>query len=211
LPLLYQNTLPEETIYVRIENKLNTTCFLTTSFKIKVSKQPTLNVLQDITVCDDASNDGIEKFDLFSQNSSVLGIMPASEFTITYHSSFSDATIGTNALGQFYTNTINNQMVYVRIANTTNASCYEISSFKLVVKPSPIIGLSNNWAICNATPTVLNAGSGFTTYAWSTGATTPSISVSTSGDYTIAVTKNYGGLVCSSQKQYMLHILMSLL
>ena len=200
LPLLYQNTLPEETLFVRIENKLHTSCFSTTSFKIKVSKKPTVNVLQDITVCDDVTNDGTEKFDLFSQNATVLGSMLATEFTVTYHSSFSEAQLGTNILPQFYTNTSNNQIIYVRIANTGNTTCFETSSFKLIVKPSPILALATNWAICNATPIVLNAGAGFNTYSWSTGATTPAISVNTAGNYTITVTKDYSGLICSSSK-----------
>src|SRR6185295_5601427 len=56
--------------------------------------------------------------------------------------------------------------------------------------PSPTI--TGNNSICSGSSTTLNAGAGYTHYIWSTGATTQTISVCTSGTYTVTVTNASG-------------------
>lgn len=51
----------------------------------------------------------------------------------------------------------------------------------------PQVNLGNDTIISTGSTIVLNAGPGFTSYAWSTGATTQSITVGTSGTYTVLV------------------------
>lgn len=65
----------------------------------------------------------------------------------------------------------------------------------LKVNTAPTVALGNDLTICEGAPTVLDAGNAGMTYLWSTGATTQSISVSTSGTYTVTVTNASG---CSS-------------
>jgi hypothetical protein len=59
------------------------------------------------------------------------------------------------------------------------------------VMPPPEVNLGNDLSICTGTTTVLNAGPGFTTYLWSTGATSQTITVGNAGSYWVKVTK-YG-------------------
>lgn len=61
----------------------------------------------------------------------------------------------------------------------------------IFVGPAPLVNLGNDLTICPGTTTTLNAGPGFSSYLWSTGATTPSIAVGTPGSYWVKVTK-YG-------------------
>ncbi len=59
----------------------------------------------------------------------------------------------------------------------------------IVIVPAPTVDLGPDRNICQGTSTTLDAGAGFTTYFWSTGATTRTITVSTAGTYSVTVTK----------------------
>lgn len=56
----------------------------------------------------------------------------------------------------------------------------------------PRVDLGENITVCEGAPVILNAGSNQNAYAWSTGQTTQSIQVSTSGTYTVTVTGSNG-------------------
>ena len=200
LPFAYNNVSAQETIYVRVENKNSSSCFVTSTFKIMLGKQTNLGALPDFNTCDDSSNDGVEKFDLYSQNINVLGSLPANEFLISYHLNIADAQSGANSLNQFYTNTLIGQRIYVKIANVSNNDCYSISYFQLVVKPSPTVILKGNKSLCSNNSVFLDAGTGFDSYLWSTGAKTQTIKVTNAGVYSIEVSKNYNGLICNTSK-----------
>ncbi len=62
---------------------------------------------------------------------------------------------------------------------------------------SSISAVGNAITICSTTLLTLTAPSGFSSYSWSTGATTQQISVSTSGNYSVTVT-DAGGCVSPS-------------
>ncbi|MBF4986414.1 hypothetical protein FNJ87_19595, partial [Nonlabens mediterrranea] len=87
-----------ETIYVRIESVLNDACYNTTSFLIRVDPQAVFNTAQTITLCDDASNDGFEIFDITSNEADILGVQNPTDFTITYHNTQMDADMDTASI-----------------------------------------------------------------------------------------------------------------
>ncbi len=57
---------------------------------------------------------------------------------------------------------------------------------------SPVIHLGNDTTLCNGQSLILNGTFPNSTYLWSTGATTSTISVNTTGSYSIAVTDSCG-------------------
>jgi uncharacterized protein (TIGR02145 family) len=59
----------------------------------------------------------------------------------------------------------------------------------IVIGPVPTVNLGPDGSICPGTSTTLDAGAGFTTYLWSTGATTRTITVLVAGTYSVTVTK----------------------
>ncbi|CAM3498171.1 T9SS type B sorting domain-containing protein [Flavobacterium gelidilacus] len=149
LPLLYSNTLSLETIYVRIENNLNTDCFATTTFNIQVIQQPTILTVSDYVVCDDATNNVIEQFDLSTKTNEILNGQSATVFEVKYYLTFANAQNDTNAITTPINNTTNNQVVYYSIAAIGNANCKVIDSFKLVVSNLPIANTPNAIFICD--------------------------------------------------------------
>jgi len=71
----------------------------------------------------------------------------------------------------------------VTVLNETG--CSETASVQVFVKPSPQPQLAEVAAICEGGQAVLNAGEGFTSYQWSTGARTPQITVTQTGRYSV--------------------------
>ena len=61
----------------------------------------------------------------------------------------------------------------------------------ITVMAPPVVNLGPNISLCQGATATLNAGPGFSSYLWSTGATSQSITVVTAGSYWVKVTK-YG-------------------
>jgi hypothetical protein len=79
--------------------------------------------------------------------------------------------------------------------NVSNGSCSGTSAPTTVtVNPLPIVSISGPSSVCPGAFAILDAGAGFASYHWSTGATTRTISVSPSGttSYSVTVTNSSG-------------------
>jgi len=75
-------------------------------------------------------------------------------------------------------------------SSTTVNSCDSITATILIVNLLPTVNLGAD-TICNGCSIILDAGS-FTSYDWSTGATTQTITVDTTGTYSVIVTDANG-------------------
>lgn len=200
LPNNYTCSTTSETIFVRIENVNNTSCYDTKSFQIGVNYLPIANQPEDISICDDETNDGIEVFDLNSQNSMILNGQLASEHNITFHLSQDEAELGENAIVTNFENTTNPQTIYVRLENVNNPDCFSITTFNLIVNEQPVLTMDDLWSICEGDSIIVEADTGYVQYLWSTGETTSSIVVTTAGDYWVTATNTYDTLVCETTK-----------
>ena len=70
--------------------------------------------------------------------------------------------------------------------------CPVSTDFTLAFHPNPIVSLGNDSTICNPENIVLNAGPMFQSYLWSTGATTPTVTIKTPGNYSVDIVDNNG-------------------
>lgn len=110
-----------------------------------------------------------------------LSFAPCNNASPSSSTAFSPPPITYNALGSYHIRLVVNE-----------GMADEASLCKTIyIAPDPIVSLGNDRIICSGTSTLLNAGGGFSSYLWSTGATTSSISVSEPGSYWVHVTK-YG-------------------
>ena len=133
------------TIFTRVENDLNTTCFTTSSFGLEVydSAFPLgATNIANRSFCDDFTvgldNDGFIIFDLTQLENTILNGQSSSGFTLTY---FTDAgytsLIGTPTT---FTNTVvGGQTIYVRMTNNLSAACFSDTSFEIEVFELPIL------------------------------------------------------------------------
>jgi len=94
--------------------------------------------------------------------------------TKTYYSSLANAQAGTNPIATPTAYVSGSGVVYVRVSDA--AGCYTIVKITLTVTPPVYSTVLKDQNICIDDRATLDAGPGFTSYLWSTGATTQVIS-----------------------------------
>ncbi|GAB3724457.1 T9SS type B sorting domain-containing protein [Flavobacterium koreense] len=175
-------------------------CESVNRFSVTVSLINSLNANDySQSFCDDL-NDGSENVLLSDYNSNLIS--STANTTFTYYTSLISAEnqVSSNQLNPNYTLNLGSHTIYVRLDSTNG--CHQIVKLELTLFQKPIILINDVMPICISSNIVVNAGSGFNSYSWSTGATTESITISIPGTYFVTVTKNYGTLVCSSTKTF---------
>ena len=142
----YQNTSNPQTIYVRVENLSDMSCYGTSSFTIEVGSIPEFNEPADVFLCDDISNDGSETINLQEQIDEIaLGIND--NLTISFHLSEAAAINNQNSLPLNFTNSVNPQTVYARIDNGT--ICIGITSFTINIIQVPQVNMAPPLFVCD--------------------------------------------------------------
>lgn len=137
-----------------------------------------------ISKCD-ANHDGFEDFNLNDFDAQVVS--STAGLTFTYFKDYNNAFNNTNAISNFASYNAASTIIYIRVSRDQN--CYKIIPVNLEVK-NPTANISGILNVCSGS-TVLKASSG-ATYLWSTGETTPSITVTDVGVYSVTVTDSYG-------------------
>ncbi|AUC76350.1 T9SS type B sorting domain-containing protein [Olleya sp. Bg11-27] len=186
----YTNTVNPQPIFVRVESIVSPTCFVTSStalFELIVTPQAYSNQLDPVIVCDDASNDGFEIFNLSNLEAHFLGGQSTLDFTMTFHENSTDSALGLNPIANptNYTNIVSpTQTIYVRVINNLYPICVSLSNFDITVSAPPaadapadvfacdtyslpILSANNNYYTAtdgpNGTGTVMTAGDNITT------------------------------------------------
>ena len=132
LPLNYTNTTAfSETIFVRIENTNNTTCYSTGSFELTINDAPIANDIS-IVQCDE---DGIpEGFTTFNINQTIEDITEGTnERTVEFYTSQTNAENEVNSINaDAFNNYFNPQIIIARVTNTVTG-CINFSEVSLEV------------------------------------------------------------------------------
>lgn len=184
------NTLPNNwsytattTIYIRVDSPDGCAPVIQPlSFNFGAKIQLIRNSY-NVSVCDD-DFDGIKMVDLaqfislFTTDPSVL---------VSYHGSLADANNDASPLNNPI-NLTGTQTFYIRFEK--NGVCPTVSSITITIKTPKKSDVLSDKIICAKTTTTLDAGPGFDSYLWSTGATTQSISNVPVGNYWVELTFN---------------------
>lgn len=137
------------TYTVQIEVQLNNTdCLIEDSIVINLSSEQTGTPITDFAICDDASGDGIETFDLSTKDTEVLNSVPPANYNFSYHYNLIDAQNGVNSITTPIQNTSNPQTIHVRI-DDLDSGCLAFSTINLVVNPQPTITDPTPLEICD--------------------------------------------------------------
>lgn len=142
----YANQTNPQTIHVRIENDTDPDCFATSSFVIQVSPAPLFNQPDDIFVCDDASNDGVDTFNLDATAQEIAQGIPQN-LNVVFFLTEDDANMNVNPIGNTLTNTTNPQAIYARITN--DSDCYTVVDFELNVIQVPETNAASDVTVCD--------------------------------------------------------------
>ena len=112
--------------------------------------------------------------------------VPAGSASYTWSTGANTNCITVSAAGTYF--------VTITDANGCMSSC----SKTVAVNPTPDCTITGNGSICQGQTSQLCVAAGFTSYAWSTGATTNCITVNTTGNYAVTVTNANGCMsICS--------------
>ncbi|KQT31115.1 gliding motility protein [Chryseobacterium sp. Leaf405] len=117
----------------------------------------------------------------------IAAVTAETPVTKKYYPTFVDASNGTNEILIASPYISGNGTVYIRVYN--GSLCYAIAKVNLIVIPPKRSPLLVDQYICIDAKTTLDAGPGYQSYEWSTGATTQSISASV-GDYWVILEDN---------------------
>ena len=150
---------------------------------------------------------GNEIFDISQQSAIILGSQSPADYTLTYYTSLANAMAGVGAIANLTTfnPTSNPQTIYARLVFNALPNCYETTSFDLIVGQIPSVSLLPDYLSCGVAPFTLDASVNnlpSTTYSWSTGVTTPTVTVTQPGvtNLTVITTNTYGTQTCTNTK-----------
>ena len=116
--------------------------------EITISTTPTANPVDDLLECDD-DDDGILSFDFIDIQNQLIGTQDPTAFTVTYHTSLSEAENGDNPLPIPYQNTATTEEIFIRIENNANTNCFDTTSFNLTVFDTPIANPVDTVEVCD--------------------------------------------------------------
>ena len=150
---IYTNTNAQtETIYARVQNKVNTSCYDTTSLQLAVYNSPVVHAVTDWEICDD-DNDGRYEVNLSEKTLEILGGQSLTDFSLYYYATEADALSELNPILGLYENISNPQQIYYRLENLSNANCYRIASFLIEVFPTPAAHQPSDLIVCDTDET----------------------------------------------------------
>ena len=151
-PTVFNNTMPnEQTVYVRMNNILDSTCFTDTSFNVVVNELPVIELDIVFRNCDeDGTPDGFTDYNLTEIND-VITYGNSSDFSISYHLTSNDANTNENAINPSPFNNTTSSIIFARVENSNG--CYRLSTIDLQVSTTSFMqGYMEELVACDNDP-----------------------------------------------------------
>ncbi len=162
--------------YAVIVSTAGTNCTGTDSMTVNVAAQLVVNMGPDQSICD---NDIPAVLNAGVPNSSYVWML--------------NGSVISGAVFQTYQPAIGAGGTYT-VQVTTVSGCLGTDTLEINITASPVVTLTDVTACAGATFGILDAGNPGSTYLWSNGATTQTITPSAAGTYSVTVT--ISGAVC---------------
>ncbi|SMC45379.1 T9SS type B sorting domain-containing protein [Moheibacter sediminis] len=166
LPLNYNNTSPDQVIFVRVETADGCYSISEVTLTTLILHEEIQNLFQQ---CDDPTriNDEKSTFDLTTMNPDITNALGGTNFTITYHTSIENAQVGTGAIQNptEFMNTSNPQSIYAR-ATSSDGSCGGTAEFEVEVLRVPEFEMPPYIAFCEDEERIYQFEENFVTYTW---------------------------------------------
>lgn len=165
--------------YLWSDNSTNQTLVVTSSgnYSVTVTDGNNCTAADDTDISFSAATTSL---DLGNDISGCEGI----SVTFDAGAGFTSYTWQDQSTGQTYTaDTTGTYTVFVTDSN----GCFAMDTVTLTVFPNPVVQLQDTFT-CDTTTIFLDAGSGFASYLWDDNSTNQTLSVSTSGNYSVTVT-----------------------
>ncbi len=143
--LAYQNTSNPQTVYVRLENEAENSCFAVAPMQIEVRQAPIYVEPTDMFRCDYNGN-GLNTVNL-SEKVDEITNGATQNLDVSFHLTPLNADLGTNALPLNYTTTANPQLIHARVLNT-DTGCHEVSSFNITTLDLPEVNQGQSLTVC---------------------------------------------------------------
>ena len=153
-------------------------------------------------ICD-ALNDGTETVDLTAYTSQ-LTADAGSMFTYYTSATAANTKVAAQEITapESYALFSGSSTIYVRIESSDK--CYQIVTLTLTLVNVPVVAINDTVILCENSVAVVSAGSGFDSYSWSNGQTAEAIVITAAGSYSVTVTQNHGGTVCTTVKDFVI-------
>lgn len=173
------NTLPQNwtytaptTVFIRVDAVTGSCSPAFGQINFTVGNSIHLNTQSGVIDVCDGNLDGSESINLQTYVN-LFTLNPA--VTATFHSNLPDAQNDVNPLNNIQTIS-GTQIFYIRFESSAGL-CPAIASLEITLKAPKKSATLADQTICPGATTVLDAGPGFTSYLWSTGATSQTITV----------------------------------
>ncbi|MFC0605361.1 T9SS type B sorting domain-containing protein [Winogradskyella pulchriflava] len=142
--MYFANSNPQ-TIYVRLENVNENSCYKIAPMRIEVKQAPIYNEPNDVYECD-INNNGLVSTNL---NEKIAEITDGTSqnLNVTFHTTYLNARVSANPLPLNYTSTENPQILYARIENT-DSGCFEVSTFFVNALSLPEVTFEHTFVGC---------------------------------------------------------------
>ncbi|WP_296682881.1 T9SS type B sorting domain-containing protein [Flavobacterium sp.] len=193
LELIYQNTVPNETIYAKLVLPSGSCYSIQT---VILHANPNISILPSpLHECATSSNKA--EFDLEKKTIQIRTELNLPQNIIfTFFDTKNDAELGTNPLGKRYLS--NSKTLFIRAENAEG--CFGTGQFDIIVDQSPAIELKETKILCEGinnfsildSGIILPATENDFTYLWNTNETSPTIRTTKAGNYNVTVTNNLG-------------------
>ncbi len=207
LPQNYSGT-NNQTIFVRVVNS-DTGCVAVKSFLLILLPPAVAYTAANIEKCERSVTQHNANFNLNDNKAAILNGQNPADYTVTYHSTAADAANGTNAL----TATILSagQTIYVRVQNSSDAICFSVNSFELIVKPVPTVSSLPSVIVCNSYTLPLLTDGTYYSASNGTGPSIPSGTAITSTQTIYIYNQGTGTNSCPAQSSFKVTVIDPLL